>query len=114
MTTPPNAPPPSEGYGDPPPGGGYGAPPPGYGQPSSQSNTPTILGIIGIVCWFCCQPASIALGLIGQSQANKSGQSATLPKVAWIGGIVALIIAIALYVLGLAVGDNAATSSTGY
>ena len=84
MTTPPAPPPPGD-YG--PPGGGYG------GQPA-QSNTPTILGIIGIVCWFCCSPASIVLGLIGQSQANKTGQSATLPRVAWIGGIIALILGI--------------------
>ena len=57
-----------------------------------------ILAIIGIVCWFCCSPASIALGLIGQSQAKQAGQSTTLPMVAWIGGIVSLLIGIAWFI----------------
>lgn len=97
-------PPPGGGYGPPPSDGGYGGPPPpggGYGgppPPGGPSNTPMILGIIGIVCWFCCSPAAIALGLIGQSQAQKSGQSTTLPRVAWIGGIAFLILGIIYYV----------------
>lgn len=92
-------PPPGGGYPPPPPGGsGYGAPPPGYGPPSSGGNGPIIMGIIGIVCWFCCPPASIALGLIGQSQAKKSGQSVTLSVVAWIGGVVFSILWIAYWI----------------
>lgn len=103
--------PPGGGYGAPPPGGGYGAPPP-YGQPSSQNNTPTIMGIIGIVCWFCCSPAAIVLGLIGQSQAKKSGQSATLPMIAWIGGIVFLLLGILYWIF---VGTTSfSTNSSGY
>lgn len=78
----------------PPPAGDYGA------SPAAQSNTPNIMGIIGIVCWFCCSPAAIVLGLIGESQAKKSGQSTTLPRVAWIGGIVALIVGIILAATG--------------
>lgn len=75
----PDYPPPQD------PGGGYGSPQP-------QSNTPTVLGVIGIVCWFFCSIASIVLGLIGQSKARQLGQSDTLPKVAWIGGIVSAAI----------------------
>jgi hypothetical protein len=73
------------GYGQmPPPGGGFG-----YNAPTQQpSNTPMILSIIGIVCWFCCSPASIALGLVAQSKYRQQNQSDTLAKVAWIGGIV--------------------------
>ncbi|MDP9239260.1 MAG: hypothetical protein M3O55_01270 [Actinomycetota bacterium] len=56
-----------------------------------------IMGIIGIVCWLCCAPVSIVLGLIGQSQATKAGQSATLPRIAWIGGIVVLVLNIIFY-----------------
>ncbi len=87
-------PPPGGGYGPPPGGGGYGPPPGG-----SDSKTPMVLGIIGIVCWFCCSPAAIVLGLIGQSQADKNGQPTTLPRIAWIGGIVALIIGIIVAVV---------------
>ncbi len=87
MTTPPNAPPPAGGYGGQPVGG-------------SQSNTSTIMGVVGIVCWFCCAPAAIALGLIGESKAKQSGQSTTLPRIAWIGGIVAILINIVLFATG--------------
>ncbi|MGB9377771.1 MAG: hypothetical protein WCB04_09705 [Mycobacteriales bacterium] len=82
MTTPPNAPPPADGYGAPPPAGG------------ATNNTPMILGVIGIVCWFFCSPAAIALGLIGAQKARQSGQSDTLPKIAWIGGIAFLALGI--------------------
>ncbi len=119
------APPPGGGggYGGQPPGGGYGAPPPGGGyggQPpygpsgGGQSNGPMIMGIIGIVCWFCCSPAAIVLGLIGQSQAKKSGQSATLPRIAWIGGIIFLLLGI-VYIIFFGTYDfSAASSSSGY
>jgi hypothetical protein len=53
-----------------------------------------VLSIIGIVCWFCCSPAAIVLGLIAQGQYRNQGQSDTLAKVAWIGGIVALVLGI--------------------
>jgi hypothetical protein len=83
-------------------------PPPAYGQPApaSQSNTPMILSIIGIVCWFCCSPAAIALGLIARSQARNSGQSQTLPNVAWIGGVVALLIGVVGGVINIALNAN--------
>lgn len=101
-------PPPGGGYGPPPPGGGYGAPPPGYGgQPQSQA--PTILGIIGIVCWFCCSPAAIVLGLIGQSKAKQNGQSPTLPRIAWIGGIVFLLLGIILAIANASISANSST-----
>lgn len=89
MTTPGDYPPPSD------PSGGYGA-------PRQESNTPKVLGIIGIVCWFLCgwgAIASIILGLIGQSKARQLGQSDTLPKVAWIGGIVVLALGIIVNIL---------------
>ncbi len=82
------------GYGPPPPGGGYGGPP-----PSGGGNGPMIMGIIGIVTWFCCPLASVALGLIGQSQATKNGQPTTLPRIAWIGGIVFVILNILYFAL---------------
>lgn len=86
MTTPGDYPPPSD------PSGGYG--PGGYGAPQQANNTPMVLGIIGIVCWFLCSPAAIVLGLVGQSKARQYGQSDTLPKVAWIGGIVAFVLGV--------------------
>jgi hypothetical protein len=85
MGYPPQAPPP-----------GYGA---GYPQQQPESSTPQVLSIIGIVCWFCCSPAAIVLGIIAQNQFRGQGRPDTLAKVAWIGGIVAL----ALGILGTAV-----------
>ena len=88
------------GYGGQPPG--YGGPPPGYGGPpgygpgygGQPSNTPLVLSIIGIVCWFVCSPAAIVLGVIAQSQFRNQGRPDTIAKVAWIGGIVALLFGI--------------------
>jgi hypothetical protein len=80
--------------------GGYGAPQPGYGYggyPGPQnppSSTPTVLSVIGIVCWFLCSPAAIVLGLVAQSKFRAQGRSDTLAKVAWIGGIVLLALGI--------------------
>src|SRR3954454_25255248 len=79
-------------------------PPPGYGagyppQPRPQSSTPQVLSIIGIICWFCCSPAAIVLGIVAQNQFRAQGRLDTLARVAWIGGIVALI----LPVIGTAV-----------
>jgi hypothetical protein len=92
--------PPPGGYGPPP--GGYGAPPPGPGgypgpQPS-QSSTPMVLAIIGIVCWLFCSPAAIVLGVIAQGKFREQGRPDTLAKVAWIGGIVALVLGIVVYI----------------
>ena len=117
------APPPGYGGQEPPgypggppsypagPGGGYGAPQPGYGPPyggypgpqNPQSNTPTVLSVIGIVCWLICSPAAIVLGLIAQNQFRKQGRSDTLAKVAWIGGIVLLALGI---VIGIATSGH--------
>ena len=105
------------GYGQQQPGG-YGQQPGGYGQQpggyaaypgggnagygaAPQSNTPKILSIIGIVCIFCCSPAAIVLGLIGQSKYREQGQPDTLAKIAWIGGIVALVLGIIGYASGI-------------
>jgi hypothetical protein len=96
------APPP--GYGGPPPG--YGGPPPGYGPgyggfPGPQtppSSTPTVLSVIAIVCWFLCSPAAIILGIVAQNQFRNQGQPDTLAKTAWIGGIVALVVGIVVYI----------------
>ena len=95
---------PPPGYGGPPPG--YGGPPPGYGPgyggypgpQNPQSNTPTVLSIIGIVCWFLCSPAAIVLGIVAQGQFRSQGQSDTLAKTAWIGGVVALALGIILFI----------------
>lgn len=77
-------------YGQQPPGQPYGY---GYGgPPQPQSNTPQVLAIIGIVCILCCSPAAIVLGLIAQSKYREQGQSDTLAKVAWIGGIVSFVL----------------------
>lgn len=99
------------GYGAQQPGsygqqpGAYGQQPGayGYGQPGAapQNNTPKVLSIIGIVCWFCCSPAAIVLGLIAQSKFREQGQPDTLAKVAWIGGIVFLVFSIVSYATGL-------------
>ena len=85
-------------------GGGYGAPQPGYGPgyggyPGPQnppSSTPTVLSVIGIVCWLICSPAAIVLGLIAQNKFRAQGRPDTLAKVAWIGGIVLLVLGIVL------------------
>lgn len=111
----PGGPPP--GYpGGPPPnypggpgapgGGGYGAPPPGYGPeyggfPGPEkppSSTPTVLSVIGIICWFLCSPAAIVLGVIAQGKFRNQGKPDTLAKVAWIGGIVALAVGVVVYI----------------
>lgn len=98
---PPNYPGGPGGYGGQPPG--YGGPPPGYGQGGPgyggyqgrpPSNTPTVLSVIGIVCWFLCSPAAIVLGVIAQSQFRSQGRPDTLAKTAWIGGIVAFALGI--------------------
>ena len=88
------------GYGGPP--HGYGGPPPGYGPGSGgfpgpqkpPSTTPTVLSVIGIVCWFLCSPAAIVLGAVAQTQFRKEGRPDSLAKTAWIGGIVALALGI--------------------
>lgn len=99
MGYPPQPPP---GYG--PPDGGYGQPP-----PSPRTSTPMVLSILGIICWFCCSPVSIALGLIAQGQFRRQGQPDTLAKIAWIGGIVALVLGILFAVMRLSM-----TSTTTY
>jgi hypothetical protein len=84
------------GYGPPQPGYGYG----GYPGPQNpQSSTPTVLSVIGIVCWFLCSPAAIVLGLVAQSKFRAQGRSDTLAKVAWIGGIVLLALGILLFIV---------------
>jgi hypothetical protein len=99
----PSGPPNYPSYPTGPGGGGpYGPPQPGYGPgyggyPGPQnppSNTPTVLSVIGIVCWFLCSPAAIVLGLVAQSKFRAQGRSDTLAKVAWIGGIVLLVLGI--------------------
>ena len=57
------------------------------------------MAIIGIVCWFCCGIISIVLGLIAQGKFREQGRSDTLAKVAWIGGIVALVVQLGYSVL---------------
>lgn len=90
MGYPPQDTPPGYGGGYPPQG-----PPPGYGQPARpQSSTPQVLSIIGIICWFCCGPAAIVLGIIAQNQFRAQGRPDTLAKVAWIGGIVSVILSV--------------------
>ncbi|GAB3958198.1 hypothetical protein GCM10029978_002630 [Actinoallomurus acanthiterrae] len=88
------------GYGGYPPPGPPQGPPPGYGggygqpAPQPQSSTPQVLSIIGIICWFCCSPAAIVLGLVAQNQFRAQGRPDTLARVAWIGGIVALVLGV--------------------
>jgi hypothetical protein len=93
----PQGTPPPGGYGPPPPG--YGPPPPGYGAPQgASSNTPLVLGIIGIVMAVCCWPIGLTLGIISYTQAKKQpGANTTVGAVA-IGlsavlGIVSLVMA---------------------
>ncbi|HEY3561112.1 MAG TPA: DUF4190 domain-containing protein [Kribbella sp.] len=73
----------------------------GYGATAPQSNAPKVMSIIGIVCWFCCPIASIVLGFLGQNKFREQGQPDTLAKVAWIGGIVFLVLGILGYATGL-------------
>ena len=105
----PGGPPPGSpgGGGTPGGAGGYGAPPPGYGpgyggypgpQNSPPSQAPTVLSVIGIVCWFLCSPAAIVLGIIAQGKFRNQGRSDTLAKTAWIGGVVALVLGIIVYI----------------
>jgi hypothetical protein len=90
--------------------GGYGPPQPGYGPgyggyppQNPPSSTPTVLSVIGIVCWLVCSPAAIVLGLIAQNQFQKQGRPDTLAKTAWIGGIVLLVLGI---IIAVAVGGH--------
>jgi hypothetical protein len=75
------------------PGGWPGQP---VGQPIGQagSNTAQTLAIIGIVCILFCAPAAIVLGLLAQTRYREQNQPDTLAKVAWIGGIVSMVIGI--------------------
>jgi len=96
------------GYGPPPPayGPGYGGSPGYGGYPGPQrqhSSTPTVLSVIGIVCWLFCSPAAIVLGLIAQSQFRRQGRPDGLAKTAWIGGIVLLVLGI---IIAVAVGGH--------
>jgi hypothetical protein len=104
---PPNYPPNYPGQAGGPGGPGwYGPPQPGYGPgyggypgpQKQQSSTPTVLSVIGIVCWIFCSPAAIVLGLIAQSQFRRQGRPDGLAKTAWIGGIVLLVIGIIIAV----------------
>jgi hypothetical protein len=100
--------------------GGYGPPPPGYGQgygpgyggypgpQGQQTSTPTVLSVIGIVCWLFCSPAAIVLGLVAQSQFRKQGRPDTVAKVAWIGGIVLLVIGI---IIAIAANSHSGSST---
>lgn len=91
--------------------GGYGPPQPGYGpgyggypaQQGPPSNTPTVLSVIGIVCWLVCSPAAIVLGIIAQNKFRAQGRPDTLAKVAWIGGIVLLVVGI---IVGIATSGH--------
>lgn len=74
--------------------------------PARQSNTPMILGIIGIVGWFLCgigAIGSVIVGVIGQRKARDLGQSDLLPKVAWIGGLAVIILDI---IVGFFIGPT--------
>jgi hypothetical protein len=57
-----------------------------------QSNAAQTLAIIGIVCILLCGPAAIVLGLLAQSKYREQHQPDTLAKIAWIGGIVSMIL----------------------
>ena len=94
-------------YGEQPPGAGPGGPgyggypppgPGGYPPQMQQSSTPMVLAVIGIVCWFLCSPAAIVLGVLAQGKFREQGRPDTLAKVAWIGGIVALVFGVIVYV----------------
>jgi preprotein translocase subunit SecG len=108
MSSPPEQPG-TGGYGQQPTDpGGYGTPLPryssgggGYGEPAPQqpSKVPLVLSIVGIICWFVFSPAAIVLGLVAQNRYRKEGQRDTLAKVAWIGGIVVLVLGIVLAVV---------------
>jgi preprotein translocase subunit SecG len=58
-----------------------------------------VLSIIGIVCWIICTPASVVLGLIAQSKFRQQGRPDTLAKVAWIGGVVLIVLGILLSII---------------
>lgn len=77
------------------PGGPGGAPGPGgYGYGAPQQNNAKTLAIIGVVCIFICSPAAIILGFIAQGKYREVNQPDTLAKVAWIGGIVSLVLGV--------------------
>ena len=83
------------------PGGPGGAPAPGggYGYGAPQQNNAKTLAIIGIVCIFICSPAAIILGFIAQGKYREVNQPDTLAKVAWIGGIVSLVLGVLVNIL---------------
>ncbi|HEX6445426.1 MAG TPA: hypothetical protein VF053_10085 [Streptosporangiales bacterium] len=70
-------------------------PAPAMRPPVRQSNTAMVLGILGIVGWFLCgigAIGSVIIGVIGQRKARELGQSDLLPKIAWIGGLVVIVL----------------------
>jgi hypothetical protein len=58
------------------------------------------LAIIGIVCWILCAPASIVLGLVAQSKFRAQGRPDTIAKVAWIGGVVLVVLGVFFSIIG--------------
>lgn len=76
--------------------GGQQAPGGWQGQPAGRpaSNTAQTMAIIGIVCILICAPAAIVLGLLAQTRYRAQGQPDTLAKIAWIGGIVSIVLGV--------------------
>jgi hypothetical protein len=64
-----------------------------------------VLSIIGIICWFLCSPAAIVLGLVAQGQYRRQARPDTLAKVAWIGGIVMLVLGIIIAIVRIRNGS---------
>lgn len=115
---PPPPPPPGGGYPPvppPPPGGGYPpVPPPPPGVPGAAAGGSTnVLAIVGLVCsiiGFCCGLLAIVgiiLGFVSLNQLKTSGEKGEgLAKAAIIVGIVALVLAVILWIVSLAGGRS--------
>ncbi|HQV90192.1 MAG TPA: hypothetical protein PLA46_01330 [Phycicoccus sp.] len=114
--TAPFPPPPPTGYAGPSP---VGYPPPanpGPGGPPSATNTKAVVGlvcgILGILFAFCCSLLGVPLGLVATvmgvlakqeiaASGGREAQSAGMAQAAFVTGIIAMVLAVGMVVLGL-------------
>ncbi|MEE2038487.1 CD225/dispanin family protein [Nocardiopsis sp. CT-R113] len=116
--------PPPPGHPGPPPGGGYGPPGGGYGAPGG---TPPDNGLTwAIVAVFCCWPLAIP-AIINATKVNDlwnrgdqagalhaQAQAKKFTKIAFILGIILIVLSVGANILLALLGASAAATSPAY